>query len=204
MKDNKKGFSLVELIVSFVLLATVSAIICAMLSSGTNLFTRINTRTQLQYKSQVAAVQLQQYLNYCDGGIAVAYPAGDTAKAANSLYIADKSGKKIYAFEYNSTDKMLTFAERAVTVNAGTVVVADASPSPFCNKMSKFGVSFFNVEYSDPPLANAVKYDIIVSDADRTYDKNQIVTFRSKPLLITAPDGGKTLLQTLADNVWGS
>ena len=61
MKSNK-GFSLVELIVSFAILAIAGTAIYGLMSAGTNHFTRTGTDVGLQYEQQVVVNRLRDTL----------------------------------------------------------------------------------------------------------------------------------------------
>ncbi|MBR0112182.1 MAG: prepilin-type N-terminal cleavage/methylation domain-containing protein [Clostridia bacterium] len=66
---SNTGFSLAELIIAFALLSLVMIAVIATVSAGSNIFTTTSRQINLQYKSQAAMAQFQQYFMMCSAGI---------------------------------------------------------------------------------------------------------------------------------------
>ena len=69
MKDNK-GFSLVELVIAFGILSIVMVIVGAVIGMSSGTYRNISNDLSLQYESQLAMSQIQEYVIDCNGYIA--------------------------------------------------------------------------------------------------------------------------------------
>ena len=81
MKNDNKGFSLLELIIAFALLAIVSVILLSFMTSGSNMYSSVSTEFALQMQSQVVMAQIKEYVVDCNGAI---YFDGETLTIRNS------------------------------------------------------------------------------------------------------------------------
>ena len=70
-KMNNKGYSLMELIVSFAILGFVAIAVLSVMNAGTSMFNTVDSEINLQSKSQIAMAQFQQYFIGCSQGICV-------------------------------------------------------------------------------------------------------------------------------------
>ena len=101
MKNDNKGFSLIELIVAIALLAAVSAMLLSFMVSGSNMFRRVSTDVSLQMESQVAMVQLREYIIDCNDTLRYNSSTG-------SLTIRN-SGTEEHVFIWNSDDGIIRY-----------------------------------------------------------------------------------------------
>ena len=111
--NNNRGLTLLELIITFALLGIVSLAITGLLSTGANSYRRVSTEVSLQYESQLAMNQLQEYLIDSNGGV---YFDGDI------LYVADADGESegaplwfIHCFYWNADSAELYYWKGTVT-----------------------------------------------------------------------------------------
>ncbi|MBQ6265918.1 MAG: prepilin-type N-terminal cleavage/methylation domain-containing protein [Clostridia bacterium] len=198
MKRNNKGFSLVELLVSFAILGIISVIIGIILTSGSNMFTKNKKVLSLQYKSQVTSAQLHNHLQNCNAGIAA---------DENSLWAAhkeDENNGEIFIFTLDDDENTIylrTF-DVAVTVDdtgASTVevtyegeagpadpvnsvtsgVIADCVAQPFCS-----GVESWQIE-TGPAGGTYAKYATVTLNLEQegsSYSRKTAESFRNRPL----------------------
>jgi prepilin-type N-terminal cleavage/methylation domain-containing protein len=69
-KKLRRGFSLLELIVAFALLAIVSGMLVGFVASSSGAYRTVSTEVGLQYQAQIIQSQVESYIIDCNGGIA--------------------------------------------------------------------------------------------------------------------------------------
>ena len=69
MKDNK-GFTLVELVIAFGILAIAMVIISSVIGMSSGMYRNISSDLNLQYESQLAMSQIQEYVIDCNDSVA--------------------------------------------------------------------------------------------------------------------------------------
>ncbi len=122
MVINNKGFSMVELIVSIAIFGLVSIGIVGFMMTGTNLFSSINTYVDLQYETQTAMVQIQEYVIDCN--YAVKWDeANNTLTITNEEEGMDALNNSItvyktHIFVFNEEDNTLYYGTDPASVNA--------------------------------------------------------------------------------------
>lgn len=193
MKNDDRGFTLVELIVSIIILAIVAAAAFGFMVAGAKSYTSVGDRLDLQMRAKVASSQITERLLDCNG--AVYY---DTAN--RKLYIANtaKNGTKytntVYIYTYDPSTKTVAYAKaEALTQDAPisaldtyTTVVPTASV-PLAEKVSDFSVTFTpNTEKS--PSASAA-LTISFEKAKATLSTQKTVALRNRPKYIKITAG---------------
>ncbi len=122
MVINNKGFSMVELIVSIAIFGFLSVGIVGLMMTGTNLFSSINTYVDLQFESQTAMVQIQEYVIDCNYSV-------KWDDATNTLTITNEEDGvdalnnpikiyKTHIFTFNETDNTLYYGTNPTGVNS--------------------------------------------------------------------------------------
>lgn len=195
-QKNNKGFSLVELIISFALLGVVAIGVFMVMSAGSNMFTSVDRQINVQYKSQTAMSQFQQYFMACSKGITVYDYEG------NGIIYFD-NGDEVCAFRYDSGGKAIYFGS-AGTSSAKTDLTADKITDPFCSGVEGFSLTVLN--QGSGANAQSIRVDLTVADnSGKTYNSNQIFSFRNRPVYVSAPaDEESTLLDTYVDTITGA
>lgn len=220
MKGNNKGFSLVELLVSFAILGVISAIIGIMMTSGSNMFAKNRARLNLQYKSQIVASQLHSYLQNCNGGVAVntngdLYIAQKTSDESGSIYVIslgeDADADKLFLRQFNISKENLVGGDFKIVANYEKA--ADGAASEAVDNITESDISACTAQ----PLCSDVsswnteldskyaKVNIEFSQGTANYDKNFVESFRNRPRIVTAAevDEDDILINTLKERVWG-
>ncbi len=200
LADNS-GFSLAELIVASALLSLVVFTTVMLMSAGSNMFTVTNKLINLQYKSQTAMSQFQQYFMGADGGVT---QDGDT------YYIADKENSKITAFTYDSDESTLYLVSVTKDEFESNGYSIDGKPrQPLCTGVTGFSVQTrsqawpVSKDYSKRAVSAAITLEL--TEKDKKYTANQIFTFRNKICFITGVNTESTdssKLETFAKEVW--
>ena len=220
MKGNNKGFSLVELLVSFAILGVISAIIGIMMTSGSNMFAKNRARLNLQYKSQIVASQLHSYLQNCNGGVAVntngdLYIAQKTSDESGSIYVIslgeDADADKLFLRQFNISKENLVGEDFKIVANYEKA--ADGAASEAVENITESDISACTAQplCSDVSSWNTVlnskyaKVNIEFSQGTANYDKNFVESFRSRPRIVTAAEVNEDdiLINTLKERVWG-
>ncbi len=105
---GNRGFTLVELMVAFAILGVVMLSVTFVISTSSNTYSKIATDINLQYESQLAMSQLQEYIIDCNSAIG--------AGSDGSLYVVDEkdSNFEIYKFAKKPDADVLYFYKTAV------------------------------------------------------------------------------------------
>lgn len=191
-RKNNKGYSLVELIVSFALLAIVALAVLMVMNAGSNMFNSVDNEIDVQYKSQAAMSQFQQYFLGCSKAICATTSDGVT-------YFADS--KTVYAFRYSESDEKIYFAsadydfgDTSSVSNVLTAMKPENITDPFCSDVTAFTASVT----TSAKNAQSVRLTLTVkNDGNKTAETSQVFTFRNTPSYISAPAEDKTMLETL-------
>jgi prepilin-type N-terminal cleavage/methylation domain-containing protein len=83
LKNSNGGFTLLELMVSFAILAIVSVMVAFIIQVSAKTYSGISNDINLQYESQTAMSQIQDYVLDCNTAVAVSSDSG-------TLYIFNK------------------------------------------------------------------------------------------------------------------
>ena len=220
MKRNNKGFSLVELLVSFAILGIVSTIIGVIMTSGSNMFSRNKKILDLQYKSQIASAQLNNMIQNCDGGIAIAENGDIYIATITAPYEKDVTGSTgsavIYALSRGSLsgEDPNTIYLREINVAAtsdgadgiaitpGSITLSNYTAQPFCSKVRSIDST---VGTAAAGHAKYINISLELAEGSTSYTKNISESFRSRPIYLTQVNvaAGSNLLDTLKTKIWG-
>lgn len=214
-KKNNKGYSLMELIVSFAILGFVAVAVLSVMNAGTSMFSSVDNEINLQSKSQIAMAQFQQYFLGCSKGICVqsfsSVEADESTSETSSTestqtteenqdidgdfvaYVADEN--TVYAFRFCEEEQKIYFGESTIA-NAETELTKDNITSPFCSDVSAFSV---RVIHTGTNAKSAVISLTVTSgqNSSKTYTTSQTFSFRNRPLYIGTADEGSTKLHTM-------
>ncbi len=182
MKNNK-GFSLVELIVSFAILAIAGVAVYGLMSTSTSHFTRTGSDVGLQYEQQVVVNRLRDVL--MGASDALSY---DDATKTLVIYSQEDLGPLPgggvgHTYKYNVTKIYLNgeqlkqvskLFDTIADVDATTLVDADAS---------LLGESVKDVSFDLSDIAGGkIGFTIWFEDDGRELSSKQVVSLRNKVL----------------------
>jgi prepilin-type N-terminal cleavage/methylation domain-containing protein len=144
MKTNNKGFTLLELIIAFAIMSIVSAIVLGFLATGSNIFRSVYSESKLQYNSQLAMSQLQEYIIDCNGGICFETDASSNTKTLSILNRNSDGTGHLYTVQYSN--EQLTMSEQTITKNADgsfsyTAITGATNPPVLTDHVSDFSVA---------------------------------------------------------------
>ena len=168
--NNNKGLSIAELIISFSLLAVVALGVMMILSAGTNMFTRIDSEINLQYKSQTAMAQFQQFFMNCSAGI--------TKMDSNGvIYLCDD--KKVYALRFDPEANEIYYGEQEKPDESGVDSVVLNPADILCSDVESFKANV--VPASKGGGAGYVRLELILSNGRHSFTASQVYSFRNRP-----------------------
>ena len=114
-KDNR-GFTLVEMIIAFAILAVVILMVSVIIQTGGGTYRTITTDINLQYESQLAMNQLQENVIDCNAFLSVG--------SDGTLYVFNKTGTQTYqAYQFRRDSGVLY-------LNSKTINTDDISGEP--------------------------------------------------------------------------
>jgi prepilin-type N-terminal cleavage/methylation domain-containing protein len=172
---GNKGFTLLEMVVAFALLGVMMVTVTLVIGTSSNTYSKIATDINLQYESQLAMSQLQEYIIDCDAGIG-AGPDG-------SLYIVNKNGSGYEAFKFarlTDADALYFYKASMDTFNPGA---ADFSAIAFDSGQL---MSSYVEGFSAGVSASSVTVSIEYGTGSETYNARQTFALRNQVPTISA------------------
>lgn len=118
VRKNNQGFTLVELIVSTAILGIIALSASAFMLAGTKSYSSLSYAVRLQYETQLAMAQLQEYTIDCNQGIAWDSTT-DATNTTKTLYIANGDGdintvdEVVHVFVYNKDEQTISYKRTA-------------------------------------------------------------------------------------------
>ncbi len=195
-KKNKKGFTLVELIVGTAILAVVGLTVSMLMTAGTNMYRGVHKRSTVYFKSQVAATQLQELIVNCK------YPF---AIDNTTVYLSEIDGenKIINVYHYVPDENAIKLRQDKVTGESGSYSYEPLNDKdiPFCYNVSSIS---YNQLSNAEGRATAMKFVISINKFGLNYSRNEVLSLKNNPKIITANDltGGATdIEQVLAEKL---
>ena len=116
MKNDNKGFSLLELIIAFTLLSIVSSILLGFMVTSSNMYRNISGNISVQMQSQATAAQLKEYVIDCNN--TVYYAAGDPETVLTVRNIDTD-----HVFVWNKNDQTITYNNDLLASNVSDFAV---------------------------------------------------------------------------------
>lgn len=106
MKENNKGFSLLELVIAMCILTIIGFMLLSIIQSGTNSYSRTSKSINVQNEAQLAMDQIQEILIDATNGVSTtdSVPDGDVFGALDDDTIEKKDLEKLYAFNIEKDD----------------------------------------------------------------------------------------------------
>ncbi len=181
---NKKGFTLVELVVGTAILAVIGLTTAMLMTSGTNMYRGVHRRSTVLFKSQVAATQLTESIVDCK------YPF---SVYDNTLFIcADEGDDKVIKTYYFDEDAKTIFLRIDKLTITGDNVQVDktAEPIPFCYNVK--GISFTPFINNETNEAYALKFVLNVEKFGLSYPRNEVLSLRNHPTLVSGDSAADT------------
>lgn len=171
-KLGNKGFSLVEMAVAFAVLAVVMLTVTLVITTSSNTYSKIAADINLQYESQMAMSQLQEYVIDCNAYIAV-------SSDGSALYIFNKTDDTHYeAFKFvkKADTEELYFYKKTM----GPITFSTADPGNFNFDEDGELMSSYVTSFSAAVSSSSVSVTIHYGTGSKTYIGRQTVALRNQ------------------------
>ncbi len=181
-EKRNSGFSLVELIVAFAILAVVALCISIMMGAGSNLFARVNKNISLSYRTQIPVSQLREYII---DAVGVAQENDENDNVTTYLTGFDGDVLKIYCITWVDSDedgKNDTVKLKSADLNIENAVDYSqealnwSTEQIFATKVTDFKLELNNAVTS---MKIYFKSTVKSNGKDSSYEKNVLVNFRN-------------------------
>jgi prepilin-type N-terminal cleavage/methylation domain-containing protein len=180
--QGNQGFTLVELIISFAILAIMSGMIALIIQSSANTYMTISNDINLQYESQTALSQIENYVVDCNTAVA-------TNGSKDVLYIFKKiddgNGNDVYEgykFAVDTTTKKLKLYAPLPVASFDAANLSNFSFNS-SQTMSDYVISFTaNLAPDTKSIEIIIGYQL----GSRSYTGRQTIAFRNAPVPISS------------------
>lgn len=180
---NKKGFTLTELLVCVAILGVLAVSAGVMMSSGTNMFNKLNQRVNVSYQTRVAMAQLKEFFIDCD-----AVCKDEDGK----IYILNSN--EVFLFDYD--DRADEVKMKVYPKN-----MSSSTEEPFAKHISTFNVEVY--PSSDNLYAKVIRIELVSSIGKVSSSSKQVISLKNVPVLITEADAdpGKTAIEKFKEKI---
>lgn len=179
MKQNNKGFSLIELIVATAILGIVVIGAGGFMVSGANSFRSVFTNVSLQYTAQQAMNQMQDVILDCDTTIYA---------VSNVLYIADREADGSYTvYAYTVLNQELQLQKvYNVTDSTDIATISSSQQHRVASDTTDLWVSVEREPTTGVGLSATCTLSLTRQGKD--YISTQTVALRNNPLVVSSLD----------------
>ncbi len=189
---NNKGFSIVELVVAFAILALTGTAVFGFMTVSARTFSKTSAEVNVQNETQVAFNQIQDMLVDATIGVEYGYLANQTAPLVKAddasmpaAYYAKElviySTDKVYEVDWvrdssDITQSKLYLSEYGTVLNSGKVV--KATPKYEDALLAEY-VTDFSVDLSELEDSRIIRLALAYEKDGKTYNSNHNVTLRN-------------------------
>ena len=179
-RKNNRGFTLVELMVSMVILGIIALAASAFMVAGTKTYSSLNYAVRLQYEAQLAMAQLQEYTVDCTKGI-----VWDADQ--KTLYIANEDGDPdtddavVHMFVHNAAEGEQNIVYKRIDCHDSKFVEQiDSNTSFAVDALMAEHVKSMNVVFD----GNQAKITLEMTRGNKTYIATQVIALRNQPIAL--------------------
>jgi prepilin-type N-terminal cleavage/methylation domain-containing protein len=194
-KLNNKGFSLVELVIATAILSVVAVTVGMMMTSGTNMYSGVQKKANMLFKSQVSTAQLENIIVNVgsDDGLAI---------DGNTMYIVSTGEKKLTKLEIDSLNNRLVLKEYKITPSESSGDPATCASVPETDVPFSYNIENIRYNVTSDAIegvvrATAMNFTLTVVKDSMTYEKNILISLKNKPMFEEGADAVNTLLSSL-------
>ena len=190
--ENNKGFTLVELLVSFAIFGIVLAAVFGFMISGTKSYTNVNGKIELETSSQLTMSFISEYLIDCDEALYY-----QDTNGIRTLYVINKATSEystLYIFKFSNADKSIYFSQGKANKNPDGSYSYDSlgvstpelltnliKPEPSTNPTKSFTVECKTAESDKGPTVTSVKLTIQFENYSSQFCSSKTIALRNSP-----------------------
>ncbi len=177
---NKKGFTLVELIVGTAILGVIGLTTAMLMTSGTNMYRGVHRRSTVLFKSQVASTQLTEAIVDCKYSFSV---------HDDTLFLGDKDGEDNVIDVYYFDEDEHTIYLRVDRIGT-TGEITQGEAVPFCYNVHD--ISYEPFANNETGEAYALKFVLTIEKFGLNYPRNEVLSLRNHPTLVSGDSAADT------------
>ncbi|MCR5202553.1 MAG: type II secretion system GspH family protein [Lachnospiraceae bacterium] len=178
MKNNNKGYTLVEMVIAVGMMVVISGAILVFLVNGTKSYKNTKSTVDLQLQTQTLMAQLEtmamqsQYITYDSSTNTLVFYTPDRTVAKTSDY-GTKAASNIKVVQYDGTKKCLYFKEYDDPDTTIPSIVSDE------NLMAEY-VESFNANVSKIDTNGSVKIGVTMKNKIAKFSDTQTFKIRNE------------------------
>lgn len=188
MKNDNRGFTLVELMVSLVIFGVVVASAFGLMLAASHSYNSVTNRVNLEVESQITMNQLNEYIMDCNGGL---YYKTDTSTTPNTstLYVMDKGSidtkYDVYVFQLKPDGCIYYGYGKNVATLSGTTFsfTAFAANDLLAENITSFSVT--RTLNSDSTKVISASVSIEFTKKSAAFSAQRTIALRNFPLAST-------------------
>jgi prepilin-type N-terminal cleavage/methylation domain-containing protein len=166
-----KGFTLLELVISFGILAVLAVIAALIVQTGGRTYGGISADINLQYESQTAMSQIMEYVIDCNGTVGI---IKDPMFTYDELYVYNKNADQ----SYSSCKIAVSTPSNELYLSQGSVAPPDTDFSQAQPQLMSRYLEGFTADFGAD--GKSVVMTISYKLGSKTYSAEQTVNFRNE------------------------
>ncbi len=178
--ENNKGFTLVELVVAMAIMALVAVGISELMVTGARMFNVIDKDVKVQYESQLAMAQVEDYIIDCNGGIAWENGVLWVINVEKKADAAANEEAVVTAHTFRQDGDILKYGEITGTVTTVATFVPADSDEIMASYMTNFTVDMED-DIENNQQMSQIDIGMELDYKGSLYDGEQTFALRNKP-----------------------
>ncbi|WP_458863281.1 PilW family protein [Acidaminobacterium chupaoyuni] len=170
MKNNRGGFTLVELIVTIAIMGLVAIAVTGFMVTGAKSYSTVSYTLRLQMESQLAMTQMKEQIVDCNGGICWE----PDRNALTVIHEQEDGTRRQRIFRYDSVDQCIYYGE------GDESLTADQAQDLLAEHVTQLEVSFAGDTAKGHVKSAAIT--LTMKRGQKEYRGNQVIALRNKPL----------------------
>lgn len=186
MKNDNRGFTLIELVISMVIFSIVVISVFGFMLAGSRSYSTITNRLNLELDSQLAMNQMENYIMDCNTNL---YFNTNT----DTLFLINKGSSDttydVHIFQFTDGNINYGFGEDDATLNSGTYSSsAPVAADLLAENVTEFSVSYFRADgteitIADGPSAASAVITMTLTRNSVAYSATKTIALRNKPTI---------------------
>ncbi|PKM72352.1 MAG: hypothetical protein CVU91_10155 [Firmicutes bacterium HGW-Firmicutes-16] len=178
MKNDNKGFTLIELMISLTIFAVLVTAVFSFMLAGSRSYSTVTNRLNLNVQSQLALNQLESYIIDCNAGLYY---------ADNTLYIFNRGSSDtqydVHVFKYDDASKQIKYGYGK---NSANLVGGNFSCTVTAEDLLAENVTAFSVTtVSDGTRLTSATVSLVLTSNSASFNAQKTIALRNKPVAAT-------------------